>query len=92
MSEWLDLARCHSRYIWMTQLGPGANTSEWFDWPLETIQLDGSTWLPNPIHLNGSTWLPKPIRLNSSTWLELQYRSTFQSSNLIGRVRVNLGC
>ena len=71
----------------------GANTSEWFDWPLETIQLDGSTWLPNPIHLNGSTWLPKPIRLNSSTWLmELQYRSTFQSSNLIGQIRVNLGC
>ena len=38
--------------------------SEWFDWPLETIQLDGSTWLPNPIHLNGSTWPPEPICLN----------------------------
>ena len=38
--------------------------SEWFDWPLEMIQLDGSTWLPNPIHLNGSTWPPEPICLN----------------------------
>ncbi len=29
----------------------GANMSKWFDWPLEMIQLDGSTWLQNPIHL-----------------------------------------
>ena len=61
--------------------------SEWFDWPLETIQLDGSTWLPNPIHLNGSTWPPEPICLNGFNLADEAGTSVFQSSNRIGWVR-----
>ena len=45
----------------------GANMSKWFDWPLEMIQLDGSTWLQNPIHLNGTTLPPEPM----SQWFNL---------------------